>query len=108
MVKTQLPPGPPPIPVVGNIFQFRRDPLAFVSGVQRSFGEIATIHRGSQPIVLCFRPEHVRYFLVTQACNFTSSQFNQNLRRVLGDGLLTTDGDFHRQQRRLIQPAFHK
>ena len=108
MVKTQLPPGPQDMPVVGNILQFRRDPLAFVSGVQRSFGRLATIHMGRAPIVLFFRPEHVRYFLVDQARNFTIGQFNQNLRHVLGDGLLTTDGDFHRQQRRLIQPAFHK
>ena len=108
MVTSHLPPGPRGFPVVGNILQFRRDPLTFVSGVQRSFGRIATIYLGGMPIVLCFQPEHVRYFLVDHARNFTSSQFNQNLRRVLGDGLLTTDGDFHRQQRRLIQPAFHK
>jgi cytochrome P450 len=108
MSNSHLPPGPPGLPVVGNVFQFRRDPLTFVSGVQRSFGRLATIHLGSAPIVLFFRPEHVRYFLVEQARNFTSGQFNQNLRRVLGDGLLTIDGDFHRQQRRLIQPAFHK
>ncbi|MGO8947291.1 MAG: cytochrome P450 [Ktedonobacterales bacterium] len=108
MPNSHLPPGPAGFPVVGNVFQFRRDPLTFVSGVQRSFGRMATIYLGGTPIVMFFRPEHVRYFLVEQARNFTSSQFNQNLRRVLGDGLLTTDGDFHRQQRRLIQPAFHK
>jgi len=108
MVTSRLPPGPPGFPVVGNIFQFRRDPLTFVSGVQRSFGRMATIYMGGTPIVMCFRPEHVRYFLIEHARNFTSGQFNHNLRHVLGDGLLTTDGDFHRQQRRLIQPAFHK
>jgi cytochrome P450 len=108
MTIPHLPPGPPRLPVVGNVFQFRRDPLTFVSGVQRSFGRLATIHMGNAPVVLFFRPDHVRYFLVDQAGNFTSSQFNQNLRQVLGDGLLTIDGDFHRQQRRLIQPAFHK
>src|SRR5256886_4240505 len=54
------------------------------------------------------RPEHVRYFLVDNARNFTNREFAWNLRRLLGDGLLTTDGDFHRQQRRLVQPAFHR
>src|SRR2546430_17559818 len=54
------------------------------------------------------RPEHVRYFLVDNARNFTNREFAWNLRRLLGDGLLTSDGDFHRQQRRLVQPAFHK
>ena len=108
MITTHMPPGPPAFPIVGNVFQFRRDPLTFVTGVQRSFGRMATIHMGAAPVVLCFRPEHIRYFLVEQARNFTSGQFNQGLRHVLGDGLLTIDGDFHRQQRRLIQPAFHK
>src|SRR5437868_15104333 len=103
-----LPPGSEGLPIVGNILQFRRDQLAFVRGVQRSFGDVATISLGKLPIVLFSRPEHVRYFLVDNARNFTNREFAWNLRRLLGDGLLTTDGDFHRQQRRLVQPAFHK
>ena len=75
MVKTQLPPGPQDMPVVGNILQFRRDPLAFVSGVQRSFGRLATIHMGRAPIVLFFRPEHVRYFLVDGGTTVMFSQW---------------------------------
>ncbi|MGZ3583055.1 MAG: cytochrome P450, partial [Ktedonobacterales bacterium] len=59
-----LPPGPERLPIVGNILQFRRDQLAFVRGVQRSFGDVATISIGKFPIVLFSRPEHVRYFLV--------------------------------------------
>ncbi len=96
------------MPVVGNALQFRRDPLSFVRGVQRAYGDIATIHMGAFPLILCSRPEHVRSILVENARNFTNREFAANLRRTLGDGLLTTDGDFHRQQRRLVQPAFHK
>lgn len=108
MNRTLLPPGPPPMPVVGNTLQFRRDPLTFVRGVQRAYGDIARVKLGRFTVVLFSRPEYARYFLVENARNFTSSEFNLSLRDLLGEGLLTTDGDFHRQQRRLVQPAFHK
>lgn len=108
MTREQLPPGPEGLPVVGNVLQFRRDQLAFVRGVQRAFGDVATIYLGKFPLVLFSNPEHVRYFLVENARNFTNREFAWSLRRLLGDGLLTIDGDFHRQQRRLVQPAFHK
>lgn len=108
MGKTTLPPGPEGFPVIGNVLQFRRDPLNFVRGVQRAFGSLATVYLGEHPVVLFFRPEHVRYILVEHARNFTNREAATNLRRTLGDGLLTSDGDFHRQQRRLVQPAFHK
>lgn len=108
MKHTVLPPGPEGLPIVGNTLQFRRDQLAFVRGVQRAFGDVATMYLGKFPMVLFSRPEHVRYFLVDNARNFTNREFAWNLRRLLGDGLLTTDGEFHRQQRRLVQPAFHK
>jgi cytochrome P450 len=108
MERRALPPGPEGMPFAGNLFQFRADPLNFVTAVARSYGEAATIHMGAQPLILFSRPEHVRYFLTEQPRNFTNREFARNLTRLLGDGLLTTDGDFHRQQRRLVQPAFHK
>src|SRR5689334_14709045 len=104
----RLPPGPAPLPVVGNVLQMRRDPLSFVRGVQRSYGDLATFHIGRVPVLLASRPDYVRYVLVENARAFSNREFMANLRRTLGDGLLTTDGDFHRQQRRLVQPAFHK
>ena len=108
---TTLPPGPKGLPIVGDAWQFGRDPLRFVRDMQQSYGRMATVHMGKVPIMLCFRPEHVRYFLTEQQRNFTRITNRGgvgNLRLLLGDGLLTSDGDFHRQQRRLVQPAFHK
>jgi cytochrome P450 len=102
-----LPPGPKGLPIVGNIFQLRRDPLRFVRETQQTYGRMATVHFGKQQAVLFLRPEHVRYFLVEKPRNFVKYDLG-NLRFLLGDGLLTSDGDFHRQQRRLVQPAFHK
>lgn len=108
--KDTLPPGPNGLPIVGNALQFQRDPLGFIRQTERTYGRMATIYIGKMPFVLCFRPEHVRYFLTEQQRNFTKMNRGGagNLRFLLGDGLLTAEGDFHRQQRRLVQPAFHK
>ena len=108
MGESSVPPGPEGLPFFGNALQFRRDPLAFVQGVQRAFGSVATARIRDVPVVMFFRPEHVRYFLYENPRNFTNGEFAGNLRDFLGDGLLTIDGEFHRQQRRLVQPAFHK
>src|SRR5579863_2910041 len=105
-----LPPGPKGLPRIGNALQFQRDPLRFVRETQRQFGRMATMHIGKHPLVLFFRPEHVRYILTENQRNFVKPNRGggANLRYLLGDGLLTIDGDYHRQQRRLVQPAFHK
>ncbi len=107
---TTLPPGPKGLPVVGNALQFQRDPLRFIRETQQTYGRVATIHIGKQPFVLFFQPEHVRYILTENQRNFVKPNRGggANLRYLLGDGLLTIDGEFHRQQRRLVQPAFHK
>ena len=106
---TTLPPGPRPLPLLGNVLAFRNDPLRFVREMQRRYGRMATFYAGRFPIVLCFRPEHVRYLLIENPRNFTKPNIRGNdLRYLLGDGLLTIDGEFHRQQRRLVQPGFHK
>ena len=108
MEQALLPPGPPRRPFLGNTLQFGRDPLGFVTATQRAFGEIASVRVGPRTVILCFRPEHVRALLVEQASRVTPLGISPTLSEFLGDGLLTSDGDFHRQQRRLIQPAFHR
>ncbi|HEV8194883.1 MAG TPA: cytochrome P450, partial [Ktedonobacterales bacterium] len=106
--QSTLPPGPKGLPVLGNIPQFRRDPLSFVSGVQRAYGDVATVRIMKSTRVLFSKPEHAYYFLVDHARGFSSGADRFIMKRFLGEALLTTDGDVHRQQRRLIQPAFHK
>lgn len=106
---TKLPPGPKGLPFFGSALSFQRDPLSFIRKLQRDYGRMATVYLGKAPTVFFFRPEHVRYFLTEQQKNFTkANRGRNNLKNLLGDGLLTIDGEFHRQQRRLVQPAFHK
>src|SRR5437764_11365127 len=114
--KTTLPPGPPRLPYVGNMLSLRQDPLGFMQQLQRTYGNMATIYIGKNPAVLLFRPEHVRYVLVEHPRDFTNrgvfqgnNDGNSNGGGGFGnEGLLTIDGEKHRQQRHAVLPAFHK
>src|SRR5438876_11177425 len=108
--RTILPPGPRPLPYIGHLLSLRQDPLGFLQQLQRTYGGMATIYLGKNPAVILFRPEHVRYVLVEHPRNFSNRGLLQdnNNGGFASEGLLTIDGEKHRQQRRAVQPAFHK
>src|SRR5438270_10110032 len=108
--KTMLPPGPHRLPYIGNLLSLRRDPLGFLQRLQRIYGNMATIYIGKNPAGLLFRPEHVRYVLVEHQRNFSNRRLLQDNSDggFASEGLLTIDGEKHRQQRHAVQPAFHK
>src|SRR2546429_6793367 len=106
--KTMLPPGPSRLPYIGHLLPLRQDPLGFLQQLQRTYGNMATIYIGKNPAVLLFRPEHVRYVLVEHPRHFSNRgvlQGNSEDNNT-SEGLLTIDGEKHRQQRRAVQPAF--
>jgi cytochrome P450 len=106
--KTTLPPGPRRLPYIGNLLSVRQDPLGFLQQLQQTYGNMATIYLGRMPMVLLFRPEYVRYVLVEHPRNFSNRGVVQEDQGIASEGLLTIDGEKHRQQRRAVQPAFHK
>jgi cytochrome P450 len=108
--KTTLPPGPRRLPYIGHLLSLRQDPLGFLQQLQRTYGNMATIYIGKNPAVLLFRPEHVRYVLVEHPRNFSNRALLQQNSNdgFASEGLLTIDGEKHRQQRHAVQPAFHK
>ncbi len=57
---------------------------------------------------LVSHPDSVREILVTNQGNFVKSRALQRAKVLLGEGLLTSEGQHHLRQRRLVQPAFHR
>lgn len=104
----QWPPGPTATFPGFHWFSFRRDPISFLRTTAREYGDVASFRVGSQRIVLINHPDLILDVLVTQARKFHKGRGLQRAKRLLGEGLLTSEGEFHLRQRRLVQPAFHR
>ncbi|MFN0088422.1 MAG: cytochrome P450 [Blastocatellia bacterium] len=102
------PPGPKPILPGYNFMALRRDRIGFLTKLAKEYGEIAHFKLGSVPVYLLTNPEHIRDVLVTHNKLFMKGEGLQRAKRLLGEGLLTSEGEFHLRQRRLAQPAFHR
>lgn len=107
-VAQKLAPGPKQVFPVINLFRFQRQRLAFLQQINREYGDVAFFYFGSQPMVLLNDPEAIRDVLVTHGKNFMKGEGLQRAKRLLGEGLLTSEGEVHLRQRRMMQPAFHR
>ncbi len=85
-----------------------RDPLVFFTDIARTYGDIAAFRMGGEQMFLLNDPQLVRDVLVTHNKNFRKGKGLERSKRVLGEGLLTSEGATHLRQRRLMQPAFHR
>lgn len=91
-----------------NLIRFRRDPLSFLQGLTQQHGDFAMFMMGRQPVFLMNHPDLIRDVLVTHNSSFVKGRALERAKRLLGQGLLTSEGDLHHRQRRLVLPAFHR
>ncbi|MFO0844691.1 MAG: cytochrome P450 [Gemmataceae bacterium] len=101
-----LPPSPPGHFLFGHLGELRRDVLSFYTRVARDCGDVAVLRFGLKPVYLINHPEMIEEILTSR--NFIKHYALRMNRRLLGTGLLTSEGDFWLRQRRLIQPAFNR
>ena len=107
MIHARLPPGPRG-PLIGGLINPGRDPLAFLTRLARTYGDVAYFRLGSERAFFINHPQYIRDVLVTHDRNFTKSRGLERAKKLLGEGLLTSEGAAHMRQRRLLQPAFHR
>jgi cytochrome P450 len=105
---TLRPPGPTGHLLLGNLPEFRHDMLAFVTDCARTYGDMVAFRLGPRRCLLINHPDLIEEVLVTNARNFIKHFALRMNPVLLGNGLLTSNGDFWLRQRRLAQPAFHK
>jgi cytochrome P450 len=103
-----FPPGPKTLIPGGTLFAFRRDPIGFLMSAAHEFGDVAHFQAGSQQYFLVNNPEYIKDILVTHHASFKKGRGLERAKAMLGNGLLTSEGEFHHRQRRLAQPAFHR
>jgi cytochrome P450 len=106
MAKAQVPPGPRGNFLFGNFLDFSRDPLGFLSLCAKEYPDVALMRVGRLNSYILNNPDHIEEVLGAKSRYFRKDRFlNLRLfRLLLGNGLLTSDGDFWRRQRRLAPP----
>ena len=100
--------GPKNPPIVGHLQAFRSNPLAFLIKAAREHGDLVYFKVARQHMYLVNHPDYVREILVNNQGNFLKSRALQRSKLLLGEGLLTSEGQPHLRQRRLVQPSFHR
>jgi cytochrome P450 len=104
----KLPPGPRGVPFLGMLPAVRRSPTTVFLDAARRYGEVVYFKIGPRHGYLVTNPADIRHVLQDNARNYKKSPLYDKLRGLLGNGLLTSEGDFWLRQRRIAQPAFHR
>jgi len=106
--KSKQPPGPD-----GGRFKVPRlrlsgDRLEFLTGLKKKYGDFVYFNVAFEHVYLVSDPELIREVLITNHKNFLKGRGLERVKRLLGDGLLTSEKEHHLRQRRMMQPAFHR
>ncbi|MEO7507666.1 MAG: cytochrome P450 [Pyrinomonadaceae bacterium] len=104
----RVPPSPKAGLFGGHFRRFRRDPAAFLWENAQEHGDLFYFRIGPQHAYCVTHPDLIKEVLVTKNQDFIKGRALQRSKRLLGNGLLTNEGDAHRRQRRLVLPAFHR
>jgi cytochrome P450 len=100
-------PGPKGNFILGNLIGFAQDPLGFMTQCAQQYGEITPLRLGNSPTILLTKPDHIEKVLKDREL-FVKPKALKSLHLLLGEGLLTSEGNTWFRQRRLAQPVFHQ
>ena len=106
-MERRLPPGPRAWTPFGQLLPFRRDVIGFLSRLTADYGDVAYFKVGRMGVALLNHPDYVRDVLQTRNGNFVKGRPLHLAKQLLGEGLLTSEGELHARQSRSVQPAFH-
>jgi cytochrome P450 len=101
-------PGPPLYAVPGLLRKLWCDRLSLLSDAADEFGDVVRFSMGPKTIYFFNHPDHAKHVLTDNAASYRKGMGLAQARRILGDGLLTSEGDMWRRQRRIISPAFRR
>lgn len=99
------PPGPTPWPLAGCLPQVMKDLIGFMDEM-RAHGPISYAPMPFGSFYLITEPEDIEYVFVKRAKDMHKDAYTQDLARILGEGLLTSEGKLWRRQRKLVAHAF--
>ena len=104
-----LPPGPKGSLIMGVMREFNRDTLGFITRL-RDYGDVVRSRFLYLHAYFLYNPSDIESLLTTNAKSYRKARSLRSpfFYRLVGNGLVTSEGDFWRRQRRLAQPAFHR
>ncbi len=98
----------PPAPTSGSLRDLIRNPLDFFGSLAARYGDIVCYRPAPDTAYLINHPDYVRHVLLDNNRNYSKATYsNLVFNKVIGEGLLTSEGEVWRKQRRMMQPAFH-
>lgn len=102
-------PGPKGNLILGVMQDFNRDSLKFIEQM-RNYGDVVRMRFFYLTVHFIYHPDYIEDILITNQKNFIKARSLRTpfFRRLVGKGLLTSEGEFWKRQRRLAQPAFHR
>ena len=96
------------LPLVGNLPEFARDPIQFISRLQKEYGDVAAFSLLGDKSILISDPDVIEQVLLETGKRYSNGKKGAGaLKTILGNGLVTSEGDFWKRQRKLAAPAFH-
>lgn len=101
-------PGPRGLEVLAAAFARKRDPVHLIAALHAKFGDTVRIPVGDTVQFLVQDLDAVRHVLVDQHRNYSKGPAYELLASILGNGLITSEGEHWKKQRKLIQPIFQK
>jgi cytochrome P450 len=98
----------PPTVTDTNVRQMVRNPIQFYQNIAAQYGDIVCYRPAPEPAYLLNHPDYIRHVLLDNNHNYSKDTYsNRAFAKVVGGGLLTSEGEQWRKQRRMMQPAFH-
>jgi len=108
MKKTYQPMASGALPVIGHYFSFRKSPFLFFQKHTSEQKDLFWFDLFGRKFLVLNHPDAIKHVLINKAKNYTRKPNYQFLEELLGEGLLTTEGEIWKQKRRLAQPFFNK
>ena len=110
MAKTASRPIPSPQGrlITGHLREASRRPLEYSLEIARTYGDVVQLRLGPTRMIMVNHPDHVKRVLQEKHSHYGRPAFVALMRKVVGNGLLFSEGDSWLRQRRIMQPSFHR